>query len=101
MMILEIATCYIVITLFTACLRDCNSTLYTIEITHGQLILTNVSRKRYGIADSLSTESITTLHFYFPSLTQTIIVNKPESILKWIGKYSNSQITPIFNYITI
>lgn len=79
----------IFIIVFAVCLTDCIENQYTIELTHGHLKLSNLSRERYGIPDDYPDGHVTTLHFYFPTLRQTVVVNRPDDLLKWLGKHLN------------
>ena len=71
----------------SVCVPDCKGVVYSTVITHGQLRMSNYSRTKYGIPSNRSTDSMTSLHFYFPTLTQTKIANKPDNLSKWLGKH--------------
>ena len=65
---------------------------YSIQASAGRLVLSNESLARYDVnpPDESIVNQMASLHFFYPSLSYTVIVNQPESLLKWLGTLLNS-----------
>lgn len=69
------------------CVAECKAIRYSTVISHGDLKMSDYSRHQYGIPKNYSISSMTSLHFYFPTLDIQRITNRPVSLLREIGKH--------------
>jgi len=66
-------------------MQDCISIEYSTQMSSGRLTLHSESAIAYAIDPCTDMNQMASLHFFFPSLSYTVIVNQPESLLKWLS----------------
>lgn len=75
--------------IISECIKDCILMDYGVQMSLAKLTLSQQSFDEYGIdRGETSEEEMASLHFYYPSLSYVLITNQPESLLKWLGKFT-------------